>query len=114
MSEGRFTIPTRIYLTQAQRAKLQHLLDRADRELDDWLTELVAGQVDGLPEPPPEQASAVGDQIAEELRKRRAELRRLRPRLSDPHNPPPPWLVQMVADLEAEVRRLEAATGGGR
>jgi hypothetical protein len=108
MEEGRFTVPTRIYLTQSQRAKLQHLLDGADRELDDWLTELVAAQLDGLPEPPPEQVSAVGDQSAEELRRRRTELRRLRPRLHDPHNPPPAWLTQMVADLEAEVKRLEA------
>ncbi len=111
MDEGRFTIPTRIYLTAAQRARLQHLLDGADRELDDWLTELVAGQLDGLPEPPPAQASAVGDRAAEELRQRRSELRRLRPRLSDPHNPPPPWLVQMVADLEAEVERLRKDEG---
>jgi hypothetical protein len=109
MAEGHFTISTRIYLTPGQRAKLLHMLEEADRELDDWLTELVAAQVDALPEPPPEQESAVGDQVAEELRRRRAELRRLRPRLSDPHNPPPPWLVQMVADLEAEVKRLEGA-----
>jgi hypothetical protein len=108
MSEGRFTITTRIYLTPGQRAKLFHMLDTSDRDLDDWLTELVTAQLDGLPEPPPEQVAAVGDHSGEELRRRRAELRRLRPRLRDPHNPPPAWLVQMVADLEAEVRRLES------
>ncbi len=107
MSNGRFTITTRIYLTPSQRAKLFQLLDEGDRDLDDWLTDLVAAQLDALPEPPPEQVTAVGDQAAEELRRRRAELRRLRPRLNDPHNPPPAWLVQMVADLEAEIRRLE-------
>lgn len=112
MSDGRFTIPTRIYLTAAQRARLQHLLDGADLELDEWLTGLAAAQLDAMPEPPPAEASAVGDDTAEELRKRRAELRRLRPRLSDPHNPPPPWLVQMVADLEAEVKRLSAQVKG--
>lgn len=112
MPDGRYTIPTRIYLTPAQRTKLQHMLDGAQRELDDWLTELVAAQVDALPEPPPGPAGAVGDGAVEELRRRRSELRRLRPRLSDPHNPPPPWLVQLVADLEAEVRRLEALGRG--
>lgn len=112
MDDGRFTIPTRLYLTDAQRAKLQHLLDGLGRELDDWLTELIAGQLDALPDPPPAATADAGGQAAEELRRRRAELRRLRPRLSDPHNPPPPWLVQMVADLEAEVRRLERAAKG--
>ncbi len=107
MDDGRFTIPTRLYLTASQRAKLQHLLDELDRELDDWLTEIVEAQLAGRPDPPPITGAAA--QVADELRRRRAELRRLRPRLHDPHNPPPAWLVQMVADLEAEVRRLERA-----
>jgi hypothetical protein len=112
MSEGRFTIASRIYLKPEQRAKLLYMLEGAERELDDWLTELVAAQLETLPEPPQEQAAAIGDPGGEELRRRRAELRRLRPRLNDPHNPPPPWLVQMVSDLEAEVKRLEGRGEG--
>jgi hypothetical protein len=108
VEEGRFTIPTRIYLTAGQRARLQHLLRSDERELDELVSDLLTAYLDGLPEPPAEQASAVGDTSAEELRRRRQELRRLRPRLSDPHNPAPPWLVQMVADLEGEIARLEA------
>ncbi|NTU83293.1 MAG: hypothetical protein HGA45_28635, partial [Chloroflexales bacterium] len=46
MPEGRFTIPTRIYLTPEQRARLQHLLESEDRDLDDWLTELAAARLD--------------------------------------------------------------------
>ena len=113
MSEGQFTIPARLYLSEAQRAKLQHLLAGLDRELDDWLTELVAARLDALPDPPPAATAGPGGQGAEEVPRPRAALRRLRPRLGDPHNPPPPWLVQLVADLEAEVRRLERAAGGG-
>jgi hypothetical protein len=43
-----------------------------------------------------------------ELAARRRELRRLRAKLNDPYNPPPAWLQAMVAELEAEVARLES------
>lgn len=106
MEEGRFTIPARIYLTEKERAKLEFLLESADRSLDDLLTELVAAHLAGQPEPPPPPDDADAAR-AEELRRRRAELRRLRPKLNDPHNPPPPWLVALAAELEAEIGRLE-------
>ena len=106
MDEGRFTIPARIYLTEAERAKLERLLEDEERSLDELLTALAAAFLAGLPEPPPELAPAhTGN--AEELRKRRGELRRLRPKLNDPHNPPPEWLTAMAAELEAEIARLE-------
>jgi hypothetical protein len=107
MADGRFTISTRIYLTAEQRAKLDALLRGGGRELDELLSELVAAYLEGQPEPPAEAPAA--DDTAEELRRRRAELRRLRPRLADPHNPPPPWLSALVAELEAEIARLERA-----
>jgi len=112
MPEGRFTIPTRIYLTLGQRARLRHLLEHEERGLDEWLTELVTAQLDTLPEPPPVVAQPSGAEAIAVLRQRRAELQRLRPKLNDPYNAPPVWLVQMVADLEAEVRRLESVSGG--
>ncbi len=112
MPEGHFTIPTRIYLTLGQRARLRHLLEREDRDLDEWLTELATAHLDVLPEPPPVAAQPSGTEAVAALRQRRAELRRLRPKLNDPYNAPPVWLVQMVADLEAEVRRLESVSGG--
>ena len=105
MQEGRFTIPTRIYLTAEQRAKLERLLRHEERELDALLTELAAAYLAAQPEPPAESL-AVGDTATEELRQRRAELRRLRPKLNDAHNPPPAWLIAMVAELEAEIQRL--------
>jgi hypothetical protein len=111
MDEGRFTIPARIYLTAEERAKLEHLLEAEEHTLDDLLTELVAAFLAGQPDPPPSSRPASG--AAEELRRRRAELRRLRPKLNDPHNPPPAWLTAMATELEAEIRRLEAAPQQG-
>jgi len=114
MAEGQFTIPSRVYLGAAERAKLDRLLRHQGRELDELLTELLTGYLEREPEPPePNDRRAV--LLADELRQRRAELRRLRPQLTDPHNPPPAWLVAMVRDLGEEVRRLEAelaALGG--
>ena len=112
MAEGHFTIPTRLYLTHEQRAKLYYLLDQEGRELDDWLTEVATSYLETLPAPATVRATAIGSASTEEVRRRKSELRRLRPRLNDPHNPPPPWLVQMVADLEAEIRRLEGTSDG--
>jgi hypothetical protein len=107
MEDGRYTIPTRIYLTAAQRAKLDGLLRLAEQNLDALLTGLLesylAGQADPPVEPEPDQADA----RAAELAGRRRELRRLRAKLNDPYNAPPPWLITMVADLEAEIARLE-------
>ncbi|MCS6883316.1 MAG: hypothetical protein RMK84_19670 [Oscillochloridaceae bacterium] len=106
MDEGRFAIPTRIYLTAAQRAKLLRLLEHADRDLDELLSELVVAYLETQAEPPtpPPEPSGTLDAA---LRQRKAELRRLRPKLNDPHNPPPAWLRQMAAELEQEIARLE-------
>ncbi len=109
MDEGRYTIPTRIYLTAAQRERLERLLRHQERELDELLSELAVAYLVGQPEPPPEPPPA--DTSAAELRQRRAELRRLRLKLNDPHNPPPSWLLQHVAELEAEIKRLEQRQG---
>lgn len=111
MSKGHFTIPSRVYLSAGQRMQLQFLLRQEERELDDLLTELLTNYLDGMPGPPAESAQALGSDLSEELRRRRQELRRLRPRLKDSHNPAPVWLVQMVADLESEIARLERQVG---
>lgn len=111
MSEGQFTIPSRVYLSAERRAKLDRLLRHEGRELDALLTDLLAAYLDGAAEPPPEPDDRRIAMLAEELRKRRAELRRLRPQLTDPHNPPPQWLAAMVRDIGAEIGRLERELG---
>ncbi len=111
MDEGRFAIPTRIHLTATQRAKLLRLLEHANRDLDELLSELVAAYLETQAEPPAPPPEPV-DALDAALRQRRAELRRLRPKLHDPHNPPPDWLRQMATDLEQEIERLERERAG--
>jgi hypothetical protein len=106
MDEGRFTIPTRIYLTAEQRAKLDGLLRLAEQNLDVLLTNLLTEYLAGQAAPPVEPAPDPADTRAAEVASRRRELRRLRAKLNDPYNSPPPWLITMVADLEAEIARL--------
>jgi hypothetical protein len=108
MDEGRFTISTRVYLTAEQRAKLDGLLRVAEQSLDVLLTGLVVSHLATQPDPPAEPEPDLSDARAADLAGRRRELRRLRTKLNDPYNPPPPWLLTMVADLEAEIARLQA------
>ncbi|MFV9503491.1 MAG: hypothetical protein AB4911_02885 [Oscillochloridaceae bacterium umkhey_bin13] len=107
MDEGRYTIPTRIYLNGQQRVKLLHLLEQHELELDHWLSQLVDRELANHPDPPDLPTDDQSTARAHEILRRRAELRRLRPRLVDPHNPAPAWLRQLAADLEAEIARLE-------
>ncbi|WP_129633568.1 hypothetical protein [Candidatus Oscillochloris fontis] len=103
---GRFTLPTRVYLTAEQRTKLDALLHQAEQNLDVLVTKLLEGYLDAQPMPPPEPEPA-NDELSSELAGRQRELRRLRTKLNDPYNPAPDWLLTMVADLEAEIARLE-------
>jgi hypothetical protein len=106
MSDGHYTIPTRVYLTAAQRAKLDGLLRLSEQNLDVLLTGLLEAYLAGQSDPPAEPAPDPADARAAELAGRRRELRRLRAKLNDPYNAPPPWLITMVADLETEIARL--------
>ncbi|NCC36552.1 MAG: hypothetical protein EOM24_31745 [Chloroflexia bacterium] len=106
--QGRFTIPTRIYLEPVERERLLALLQREGRTLDDLVTALVTAHLAHVPEPSSEQQErVVGATVVGELHQRRTELRRLRFKLHDPHNEPPHWLRTMVSELEAEIARLE-------
>lgn len=111
MSTGHYTIPTRVYLTSEQRAKLTTIVRDHAVDVADLLTELLITFLDHLPESEqkewleaePEQ----GNERATEVRRRRSELRRLRLRLNEPANPPPPWFVTYIKQLERELERLE-------
>ncbi|MEI7644630.1 MAG: hypothetical protein WCJ55_10160 [Chloroflexales bacterium] len=107
MDGGHFTIPTRVYLTVEQRTKLDGLLRLAEQSLDGLLTDLLAAYLIGQTDPLAELGPDPSDARAVELAGRRHELRRLRAKLNDPYNPPPSWLITLVADLESEIARLE-------
>ena len=78
----------------------------AEQNLDVLLTDLLVSYLAGQDNPPAEPEPDPTDARAAELAGRRRELRRLRIKLNDPYNPPPEWLITMVADLETEIARL--------
>jgi hypothetical protein len=111
MSEGRFTIPTRVFLTAAQREKLFVLAREHDVDLPELLTELLVSFIEHLPDYTEEDTASpepTSDQ-QEELRLRHAELRRLRARAVAAGDAAPRWLTNYIADLEREVGRLEGS-----
>ncbi|MBX0329167.1 hypothetical protein K2Z83_15955 [Oscillochloris sp. ZM17-4] len=75
MDDGRFTIPTRVYLTAAQRAKLDGLLRLGEQNLDALLTGLLEEYLAAQPDPPAEPEPDMSDARAAELAGRRRELR---------------------------------------
>jgi hypothetical protein len=109
MEEGRFTIPTRIFLTASQRDRLTALLLEQQVDLSELLTELLGSFLDHLPESAPadEVAAADDSERETELRQRRAEVRRLRARILTQGSAAPAWIIAYVCDLEREIARLE-------
>lgn len=109
MPEGHFTIPTRVFVTPAQREQLALLLKREQIELPELLTELLASFLDHLPDdtrPDESDIPSVADRTIE-LERRRAEVRRLRKRMTMYGDDTPKWTAKYVADLEQEIIRLE-------
>jgi hypothetical protein len=104
--EGTFTIPTRVFLSEEQRAKLQQLVLREGVDLPELLTELLARHLDALPEATP-YAPAPAPAPRAEIAAKRAELARLRARKQVSGADAPAWLDGYIADLEAEIRGLE-------
>lgn len=110
MNDGRYTIPTLLYLTGVQREKLNILLQDQDLDLADFLSELVVARLEELPEPPPAPPADSEAERAAELRQLRREVRRLyalRERMPNP----PEWLTMLIGDTEGEIRRLESQHG---
>lgn len=104
--DGLFTIPTRLYLTADQRAKLQQLVREQHTDLSAIVTRMVAERLDALPDVELPSTSPKPD-IAGELRARRAELRRLIARRDQQGGAGPAWLNGYINELEAEIRQLE-------
>lgn len=106
---GLFTIPTRLFLSDEHRRKLEVLVLEQGVDLPELLTELVVKYLDQMPDL--ERAVAephqVQPDVEAELKQRRAELRRLRSRLAMEGSAAAPWLRSYVRDLEGEIERLE-------
>lgn len=101
---GLFSIPTRLLLTPEQRVKLEALVRERDVDLADLLSEIVGEYLDALPDLP---APARPPDPGADPRTRRAELARLRARRDAAGNAAPAWLHAYIAELEAELARLE-------
>lgn len=104
--EGTFTIPTRLFLSAGQRAKLEHLVRSEHADLSEIVSQILSEYLDTLPvpAPAPQATNNRGD-----IRLRRAELARLRARRDAAGSHAPTWMNSYIADLEAELHRLEAA-----
>jgi len=103
--QGMFTIPTRLFLTPEQRAKLEHMVRAEKSDLASAVSQIVAEFLDTLPEPTPEPVAATPDARGA-IRQRRAELARLRARRDAAGGGAPAWLHAYIADLEAEISRI--------
>ena len=104
--QGLFTIPTLLYLSSEHRERLEQLVRAQEIELAELVSHVVAEFLDELPieAQPPESAPA---DSSGELQQRRAELARLRAQHANAGAKAPDWLGRYIAELEADVRRLE-------
>ena len=111
-NEGRFAIPTRIYLTAAQRSQLELLLRQQEQDLPELLSELVVALLEQQPpiaEPEPDPLPAPADPAAlqQQIAQRRAEMRRLHARAVQGGETAPTWVQHYLAELAQDVQQLE-------
>ena len=104
--QGAFTVPTLLYLSAEHRARLELLVREQETDLAELISQIVADHLDTLPAAPPAPPEPPRDHTAE-LRQRRSELNRLRRQREAAGSDAPPWLSAYIADLEADIRRLE-------
>jgi hypothetical protein len=104
--QGAAMIPTRLFLTAEARSRIEQVTREREIDVADLVSQIVAGYVDTLPAAAPVPAPAA--EPSADLRQRRAELGRLRARRDAAGSAAPAWLNAYIAELEAEVRRLES------
>ena len=102
------TIPIRLFLTAEARDQIDGWTHSHKLDLAELVSDILAGYLDTLPATPP-VPSAPSRDSAEQLRQRRAELGRLRARRDAAGAQAPAWLSSYIAELEAELKRLESA-----
>jgi len=104
--QGAFTVPTLLYLSPEHRLRLERLVREQETDLAELVSRIVADYLDGLREAPEAPPETPPDHTAE-LRQRRAELARLRAQRDSAGARAPAWLGAYIAELEADIRRLE-------
>jgi hypothetical protein len=104
---GAFTIPTLLFLSPEHRVRLERLVRAQEIDLAELVSRIVADYLDGLPELPDIPAEPHEPDQATRLHQRRAELARLRAQHASAGPQPPAWLGAYIAELEADLRRLE-------
>lgn len=107
--QGRFTIPTRVYLSATERAKLEQLVRSEALDLSELLSELLSTYLSGQAAPVEAEAPA-GDALAE-LRRKRDEARRMAAERAA-SGEQPGWFHSYLAQLDGEVARLEREVNG--
>ena len=105
---GTVTIPIRLFLTAEARRQIDAFTHAREIDLADLVSQIVAGYLDTVPDTLLAPAPAPTADSAEQLRQRRAELGRLRARRDAAGSQAPAWLASYIAELEAELKRLES------
>ena len=105
---GVATIPIRLFLTPMARQQIEAWTHAREIDLADLVSQIVAGYLQTLPDSEAAPASEPIADSAAQLRQRRAELGRLRARRDADGARAPAWLVSYIAELEAELKRLES------
>ena len=103
--QGAFTVPTRLFLSPEHRVRLERLVREQESDLANVVSQIVAEYLDRLPPTTPQIEVPVNNSA--ELRKRRAELARLRGQQEAAGAHAPGWLAAYITELEGEIRRLE-------
>jgi hypothetical protein len=98
-------VPTLLYLTPRHRTQMEHLVHEQGHNLADLVSQILAEYLDTLPAVQAPSAPASDQSV--ELRRHRSELARLRAKRDAAAPSAPTWLSSYIADLEAEIRRLE-------
>jgi hypothetical protein len=105
---GAVTIPIRLFLTTEARRQIEAWTHAREIDLADLVSQIVAGYLDTLPDTPSTLVPEPTADSGERLRQRRAELGRLRARRDVAGAQAPAWLASYIADLEAELKRLDS------
>ncbi|HEX9370183.1 MAG TPA: hypothetical protein VF897_04225 [Roseiflexaceae bacterium] len=100
---GAIVVPTRLYLAPRLRERVERIARAREVDLDILVSQVVGGYLDALPEAPPAPAR----DTSAELRRLRGELGRLRARRVAAGPAAPAWLAAYIAEIAAEIRRLE-------